>query len=198
MSRARLQWVDRERRLREHRLAGTSGPVRIGRHPSCEVCIDDPAVSRHHLLVTLIGDTWFVEAVSGAGAQFERTGRGSLRGRWSLTTGDRIHMAGFTLVYKDEDELDVRDTVSSDDRPRVVLTAKEQQVLECLCRPVLSGAGAPASNEEIRADLFLSADGVRSHLKSVYRKFGLTSGTAAQRRAQLVQRAIADGFVVPL
>ena len=78
---------------------------------------------------------------------------------------------------------------------RIELREREQDVLNELCKPVLESAGPPASNVEIADALFLSLDGVRSNLKSLYRKFGIRSGTPDQRRAQLVQRAIDEVYI---
>jgi DNA-binding CsgD family transcriptional regulator len=195
MTRARLWWIDSQRTVREHRLDATTGPIRVGRHPACEVCIDDSSVSRHHLLLTPVGETWFVEDVADGTTEFERRERAALLSRRSLLDGDRLYVGRLTLVYKDEDELELGDTEHAE-LSRVALTRGERSVLDQLCKPVIERTGPPASNKEIAAALFLSIDGVRSHLKSMYGKFGIAEGTAAQRRAALVRNAI-DGRYVP-
>ena len=190
MSRARLQWIDRERRLREFRLVAGE-PVRVGRHPSCDVVLEEASVSRHHLLLSLIGDTWFAENLSSHGTVVEAE---RLSGRRALSSGDRLRLGGAVVRFKEEDEVPVNITVPLGAR-RAALTAKEREVLVALARPVAARRGPPLSNEEIAAELVLSLDGVRSHLRSIYAKFDLTDGTPAQRRAALVQRALDEGYV---
>ncbi|WP_238431269.1 LuxR C-terminal-related transcriptional regulator [Streptomyces cavernae] len=56
------------------------------------------------------------------------------------------------------------------------LTAREQEVLERLSQMM--------STEEIAADLFLSVNTVKTHLKSIYRKLGATRRGEAVRRAR--------------
>jgi predicted component of type VI protein secretion system len=196
VSRARIVWTGPDRRRREHRLDAQEGAVRVGRHPSCEIWIDVRAVSRCHLLLTAVGDTWFVEDVSVAGAEHERRERTPLRSRRSLHSGDRLHVGGVVLTYADEDEPPLGDTVPHV-APRVPITAGEQAVLRELCRPALERDGPPASNQQVADALTLSVEGVRSHLKSMYGKFELARGTPGQRRIALVRRAIGDGYVFP-
>ena len=193
-----MQWLDRYRRVREYRLSG-SGPVRVGRNPSCEVCLDDLSVSRNHVLISLIGDTWFAENVSAHGTVVETDHQPlKLQGRYALSSGVRLRLGRSVITFKDEDEAPVHVTVPLDQRKlAAALTFKEREVLAALCRPVAERTGPPLSNDELAAGLNLSVDGVRSHLRSIYSKLELTAGTAAQRRAALVQLAIDEGYVSP-
>jgi DNA-binding CsgD family transcriptional regulator len=188
--------VDQDRRLREFRLAGAE-PVRIGRNPGCEVCLDDISVSRHHVLISLIGDTWFAENVSAHGTVVETDHRPiRLTGRYALSSGDRLRLGRTVVTFRDEDEAPVHVTVPLRERSlATALTLKEREVLIALCTPVARRTGPPLSNDELAAGLNLSIDGVRSHLRSIYSKLGLTEGTAAQRRTALVQLAIDEGYV---
>src|SRR4051794_20398589 len=124
MSRARLQWIDAERRLREFRLAGGE-PVRGGRHPSCDVVLEEPSGSRHHVLLSPIGDTWFAENLSAHGTTVDSA---RLAGRRVLTNGDRLRLGRLVVTFKDEDERSASVTVPVDAR-RIELTAKEREVL---------------------------------------------------------------------
>src|SRR5262249_61858882 len=99
VSRARVQWIDRYRRVREFRLEG-AGPVRIGRNPRCEVCLDDISVSRHHVLISLIGDTWFAENVSTHGTIVESDHPPTrLNGRHALSSGDRLRLGRSVVTF---------------------------------------------------------------------------------------------------
>jgi LuxR family maltose regulon positive regulatory protein len=61
------------------------------------------------------------------------------------------------------------------------LTNRERDVLRSLPRHL--------TNDEIARDLFVSVNTVKSHLRSIYRKLGVTS------RAQAVRRARALGLL---
>jgi DNA-binding CsgD family transcriptional regulator len=190
VSRARVTWVDRQRQVRELRLGGRAAPVQIGRSPRCDVCLDDASVSRHHVLLSPVGATWYAENVSAHGTLVDTA---PLLGRHALRHGDRLRMGNVVVTYKDEDEEAL--TVTAPLTVHVPLTAKEREVLVALCRPVLERTGPPPSNEELARSLVLSVDGVRSHLRSIYAKLALVEGTATQRRAALVALAIEQGYV---
>jgi hypothetical protein len=197
VSRARLQWEDRSRNARVFRLDGRAEPVRIGRNPRSDVCLDDISVSRHHVLLSPVGDTWFAENVSAHGTIVE-TDRAPapLLGRHALSHGDRLRVGKLVVTYKDEDEPVLTATAPiAAHGPEPALTSKEREVLVALCRPVAERSGPPPSNEELASGLHLSVDGVRSHLRSIYAKFDLLEGTATQRRAALIQLAIDEGYV---
>jgi DNA-binding CsgD family transcriptional regulator len=194
---ARITWVDHERHAHDHWLAPADGPVLVGRAPTCQLRISDPAVSRKHVLLTPVHDTWIAEDLShGVGTQLERGGqRLALRQRQALSDGDRLHIGGTVLAFKDAGQPSLDETRPGGLGERIDLREREQDVLNVLCRRVIDNAGPPASNTEIAAELFLSVEGVRSNLKSLYRKFGIDSGTPDQRRAVLVQRAIDEVYI---
>jgi DNA-binding CsgD family transcriptional regulator len=194
---ARITWVDPERHAHDHWLAPADGPVLVGRAPTCQLRLSDPTVSRRHLLLTPVHDTWIAEDVSrGSRTQLERGAqRLVLRQRQALSSGDRLHIGATVLTFKDVAQPAIDETRPGGLGDRVELRDRERDVLNVLCRPVIENTGPPASNTEIAAELYLSVEGVRSNLKSLYRKFGIASGTGDQRRAMLVQRAIDDVYI---
>ena len=71
----------------------------------------------------------------------------------------------------------------------VRLTDTQRAILIALCRPCV-GEGrfaTPASNSEIAAQVFLSVDAVKAHLRALYRKFGVDPLPHNQKRARLVE-----------
>jgi DNA-binding NarL/FixJ family response regulator len=63
-------------------------------------------------------------------------------------------------------------------------------VLEALCRPLDSAAyAAPASNQQIADELFLSVETVKGTLKALYERFALEALPQNQKRAALAARA---------
>jgi DNA-binding NarL/FixJ family response regulator len=73
-------------------------------------------------------------------------------------------------------------------------------VLVALCRPLLDpddGAAAPQSNGEIAAELTVSVEAVRSHMKHLFKLFEVPGLPQNRKRAELARRALAAGVVVP-
>jgi DNA-binding CsgD family transcriptional regulator len=198
---ARVQWVDRRRDLHQYALRADRGPVMVGRHPECGVCIADPTVSKHHALLSPLNDLWLVEDVGSKGGTAIVRGDHSetLRGRQTLRHGDRLAIGNTMLVYKDAKIVDRQDetTTSVDGGSEIVLTLSEQHVLGALCHPSATLTGSQASNAEIAERLVVSVETVRTHLKSIYMKLGVTEGTSGQRRSELVRRALREGRVTP-
>ena len=74
--------------------------------------------------------------------------------------------------------LDRHDATASAQRPGVVEPLTERE------RDVLNRAAHMLSTEEIAAELYVSANTVKTHLKSAYRKLGATRRSQAVHRAQ--------------
>lgn len=70
-------------------------------------------------------------------------------------------------------------------------------MLVALCRPYADADAfaAPATNQEIADELFLSVDTVKSHLRALFEKFALGDLPPNRKRAALVERALTLGIV---
>ncbi|HEY0276838.1 MAG TPA: hypothetical protein VGC32_01085 [Solirubrobacterales bacterium] len=79
----------------------------------------------------------------------------------------------------------------------LLLTDTQARILAALGRPVSEGAhfATPATNEEVADAVFLSVEAVKGHLRALYRKFGIEDLPAGERRARLVELAVAGGYV---
>jgi DNA-binding NarL/FixJ family response regulator len=76
------------------------------------------------------------------------------------------------------------------------VTEAQARVLVALCRPFAArGLGVPATNKEIAAELFLSVDAVKTHLRALFQNFGIEGLPQNQKRARLVKLALATGLV---
>src|ERR1700760_2934698 len=87
--------------------------------------------------------------------------------------------------------------MAADPPTDVLLTDTQARILAALSRPISEGNhfAAPATNEEIADAVFLSIDAVKGHLRTLYRKFGIEDLAAGERRARLVELAVAGGYV---
>ena len=79
----------------------------------------------------------------------------------------------------------------------VRLTDTQRAILTALCRPRADGNryATPATNQEIAAQVFLSVDAVKAHLRALYRKFGVEPLPHNQKRARLVELVIEGGLI---
>ena len=81
-------------------------------------------------------------------------------------------------------------------RPTVQLTDTQRRVLIALCRPLRDGGfGTPATNQQIAAEVFLSVDAVKMHLRALFAKFELADLPQNQKRAKLAERAFQSGEI---
>ena len=87
--------------------------------------------------------------------------------------------------------------MDADSPTDVRLTDTQLGILAALCRPIASGNtfATPATNQEIADEVFLSVDAVKGHLRTLYRKFGIEDLPHNQKRARLVELAIAGGYI---
>lgn len=194
MADATISWVRRDRPEQERvALPDDRGPLLVGRSPTAHVRVaGDAAVSRTHALLTPQNGAWLVEDLGSRGGTFllRDTERRRLDGRVGLHHGDELLVGRTTLRFRapvlpgGEDEL----TVLTE--PLVAtLTRRERDVLAALCGP-----GWP-TDAEIAAALVVSVETVRSHLGSLYGKFGLKPLPDRAKRPALVRRALEEGHV---
>jgi pSer/pThr/pTyr-binding forkhead associated (FHA) protein len=160
----------------------------------------DREVSRVHARLSCSDGVWFVEDAGSRGGTYVT--RGNQRFRVTrperLRHGDRIHIGRTALTFRDGSDalLEASEgTIDLDDAMSLEITDAERRVLEELCAERRHGRAGWPSNRDLARSLYLSEDTVRSHLKSLYRKFGLSGVDDRQRRAHLIERAIAEGHV---
>lgn len=72
---------------------------------------------------------------------------------------------------------------------RQSLTDTQRQILLALCRPCIgeNRYATPATNHDIAAEVFLSVDAVKAHLRTLYRKFDVEPLPHNQKRIRLVE-----------
>lgn len=119
-----------------------------------------------------------------------------ITGRQRLRDGDRIRVGRTLLAYKAAQATRVQETVAARDVPVVELTDTQRRVLVALCRPYRDGTfGTPATNQEIAAEVFLSVDAVKMHLRTLFGKFMLGDLPQGQKRARLAESALRSGVI---
>ena len=195
--RAFLQWRS-EGRLRVL-LLGDSPRVMIGRGEECEVPLtEDPEVSRAHAVLERIGGEWTLldDGISRNGSFVD--GKRVLS-RQRLADSSRLCVGSSELIYRSGAAPRAAATQSTGERPSGVYVSETQRrVLIALCRPVHESESATAAtNREIGAEVNLSVDAVKAHLKAMFENFGLSELPQNEKRARLVSTALVGGVVSP-
>jgi pSer/pThr/pTyr-binding forkhead associated (FHA) protein len=172
-------------------------PVLVGRDPGADVdvLLDwDPAVSGLHARLERDGAYWTLFDLSRNG---------------TFVNGGRV---GGARVLRDRDELRCGETILTYRNPRTPadggtrplqqpagppLTDAQRRVLVELCRPYKGrpAFAQPAGNEAIAEALVVSREAVKTHLRTLYEKFGLEDVPQGAKRVRLVERVLGDRVV---
>jgi pSer/pThr/pTyr-binding forkhead associated (FHA) protein len=188
---------DAEGRLAVVALPSGAGRLLVGRTESSAVPVPwDARVSRVHAWLEPVGDEWVVEdqglSRNGTFVNEER-----VHGRRRLRDGDVVRVGHTRLVFRRavaDGEPTYPDGETGDVFLRT-LSPTQRRVVEALVRP-LSGpwaVGPPATNETIAAEVHLSVDAVKGHLRTLYRRFGLDGLPQNQKRGRLAALLRAGG-----
>jgi hypothetical protein len=183
-------------RLDEDRLV-------IGRMPGSELEISwDPRVSGVHAYLERRGIAWVLEddglSRNGTFINGER-----LRGQRTLRDGDVITVGDTAIGYRLPQDQPLNVTVTTPTAAPPEVSDAQRRVLVALCRPLAresvtpGHASAPATNEQISAELFLSLSAVKGHLRLLFGRFGLDEAPQNQKRLLLAERALQSMAVRP-
>lgn len=172
--------------------------VTLGRRPSADLPLEwDEEVSRLHAELVRKGEDWTLTddglSMNGSFVNGE-----PVRGHRRLRDGDSIRVGGTVLVFRNPKDHESKATTPSDELRTIVnLSDAQRRVLVALCRPFRESVAfvTPPSNEQVAAELFLSVDAVKKHLRTLFEKFGVSHLPQNEKRARLVERAFAGGFI---
>jgi pSer/pThr/pTyr-binding forkhead associated (FHA) protein len=193
-----LVFRDDQNQQRIFVLAGREERIVLGRSPAADVALTwDDQVSRVHAELWRISAEWTLidDGLSMNGSSVNGS---VVHGRRRLHDGDTLRLGNTVLLFRDPGEADARTTTPAGaDSPSVTLTDTQRRVLIALCRPFRDSTSfvAPATNEQIAAEVFLSVDAVKKHMRALFEKFGVEQLPQYEKRARLVERAFAGGFI---
>ena len=181
-------------------LGEERSPLVIGRSTTSDVSLPwDDRVSRTHAQLARVGREWSVED-QGLSRNGTFVNEVRVAGRRRLREGDVMRVGHTVIAFHAPAAHATRPTV-----PEPGLAAAsppspaQQRVLEALCRPCLAAGGPhpPASNEQIGAELHLSVDAVKAHLRQLFRRYEIEHLPQIQKRTALVRIALASGILQP-
>jgi FHA domain len=163
----------------------------VGSSRESDLVVDDPSVSRTHLLLEQLGGAWFIEDLGSRNGTYLNGQR--ITRRRVVRPGDEIRLGVARVVLRGVVSGGGPATSVVDEPP--VLTRRERDVLVTLCQPLLAGDPftEPASIREIAAALFVSDAAVKQHLANLFDKFAIVEGD--RRRLRLANAALSSGAV---
>jgi pSer/pThr/pTyr-binding forkhead associated (FHA) protein len=181
-------------------LPDDGSEVPIGRGPDRGLRLGwDPEVSRVHAVLGPVGGAWTIvdDGLSSNGT-FVNGAR--VMGRRRLDDGDAVACGSVMLQFRNPESASQPATVRvrRDATDPSGLSPAQRRVLVALCRPLRDTPyGSPATNKDIAAELNLSVDAVKTHLRNVAGLLGVDQLPQNQKRAQLAWKALSSGVVTP-
>jgi pSer/pThr/pTyr-binding forkhead associated (FHA) protein len=171
----------------------------IGRGPACDVCLAwDAEVSRVHAKLERLGGDWTVAdenlSRNGTFLNGER-----LHGRRPMRSGDVIRCGATELGFRAPLGELAETAPPRTQAPAVELSPAQRRVLVALCRPYVPSNAfpRPATNRQIADELVLSEAAVKTHLRTLFARFGVEQLPHNSKRARLVELALSAGAVSP-
>jgi DNA-binding CsgD family transcriptional regulator len=157
----------------------------------------DAEVSRAHAQLERVGSQWAVVddglSRNGTFVNGER-----LHGRRRLAHGDVLRCGDTVLLFRAP--LAASDvTVAAGNAPPPVISDAQRRVLIALCRPFRDGGAfaTPASNQQIAAELVVSTEAVKTHVRALFQRLGVEDLPQHHKRVRLVELAFQHGLVTP-
>jgi pSer/pThr/pTyr-binding forkhead associated (FHA) protein len=172
----------------------------IGRADAADLRLDfDPEVSWVHAELERAGGEWLVidDGLSANGT-FVNGERVVARRR--LRDGDALRFGSTLVVFRAPGEAPSEETVRTGDVPDASsVTEAQKRVLVALCRPFREGSefGTPATNKQIAAEVFLSVNAVKAHLRALFDRFEIGELPQNKKRVRLAELAMRTGVVAP-
>ena len=172
--------------------------ITIGRDPHADVSLgSDGEVSGIHAEVERTGSAWAIvdDGLSRNGTYLNGE---RVHGRRRLRDGDMLRVGKTIIAFRCPGINHTDTTMPSGTQVTVAsLSETQRRVLNALCRPFKDAAGfaTPATNQQIATEMYLSIDAVKTHMRVLFRKFGVEELPQNQKRARLVELAFQSGLI---
>jgi pSer/pThr/pTyr-binding forkhead associated (FHA) protein len=162
----------------------------------------DEEVSALHAQIEVVGGecTLLDDGLSRNGSF---VGEQRVHGRRLLRDGDTLRFGRTRVLFRrpgEGGESAPEATVVATEVPAAATVSPGQRrVLVALCRPFKDGSSfaTPPTNQAIAAELHLSVDAVKTHMRALFEKLGVEDLPQNQKRLALVERALQSGVIAP-
>jgi pSer/pThr/pTyr-binding forkhead associated (FHA) protein len=170
----------------------------VGRGTSADLRLDwDAEVSALHARIEVVrGECTLLDDGLSRNGSF--VGEQRVDGRRRLRDGEVLRFGRTTVLFRRPGESAPEATVAAGQTPgAATISPGQRRVLLALCRPFKDGSpfATPATNQEIAAELHLSVDAVKTHMRALFEKLEVADLPQNQKRAALVERALQSGAV---
>lgn len=176
-------------------LALATDRVSVGRGESNDVALTwDAEVSRLHAELERIAGQWTISD-DGLSRNGTYVGGARISGRVRLRDGDLLQLGRTIVAFCDPAAESTQDHTRAGEPPPE-LTAAQRRLLIALARPFKHGGiAAPATNQQIGAELHLSVDAIKAQLRALYAHIGIDDLPQQQKRQRLVAVALERGLI---
>ncbi|HEX5763780.1 MAG TPA: FHA domain-containing protein [Solirubrobacterales bacterium] len=170
----------------------------IGRGGSADLRLDwDEEVSALHAQIEVVRDecTLLDDGLSRNGSF---VGEERVDGRRRLRDGDTLRFGRTRVLFRRPGEGAPEATVAAGQIPAAAtISPGQRRVLLALCRPFKeeSPFATPATNQAIAAELHLSVDAVKTHMRALFEKLEVEDLPQNRKRLALVERALQSGVI---
>jgi pSer/pThr/pTyr-binding forkhead associated (FHA) protein len=170
----------------------------VGRGESADLRLDwDEEVSALHAQIEVVRDecTLLDDGLSRNGSF---VGEERVDGRRRLRDGDTLRFGRTTVLFRRPGESAPEATVAASEVPAAATVSPGQRrVLVALCGPFKDGTAfaTPPTNQAIAAELHLSVDAVKTHMRALFEKLGVEDLPQNRKRVALAERALQSGVV---
>ena len=179
-------------------LPAARDTLSLGRDATADVPLPwDGKVSRLHATLERAGDAWTIAddglSRNGTFVNLER-----VVGRRRLRADDVVRVGDTDIVFHESGGVTGEETSLAQE---VLLTTDlskmQRKVLVALCRPLHVGGpyAAPATNQDIADEVFLTVVAVKTHLRTLFAKFDLQDLPQNRKRAALAEAALRSGSI---
>ena len=165
----------------------------VGRGEAADLRLDwDPEISALHAQIEVVrGECTLLDDGLSRNGSF--VGEQRVDGRRRLRDGDVLRFGRTTVLFRRPAESAPEATVAAGQVPAgATVSPGQRRVLLALCRPFKdeSPFATPATNQAIAAELQLSVDAVKTHLRALFEKFGVEELPQNQKRVALAEREL--------
>ncbi|MGC1853058.1 MAG: FHA domain-containing protein [Solirubrobacterales bacterium] len=170
----------------------------VGRGESANLRLDwDEEVSALHAQIEVVRDecTLLDDGLSRNGSF---VGEQRVDGRRRLRDGETLRFGRTTVLFRRPGEGAPEATVAASQvQAGATVSPAQRRVLLALCRPFKDEAAfaTPATNQAIAAELHLSVDAVKTHMRALFEKLGVEDLPQNRKRVALVERALQSGVI---
>ncbi len=175
----------------------------VGRGEAAGLQLDwDEEVSALHAQIEVVGGecTLLDDGLSRNGSF---VGEQRVHGRRLLRDGDTLRFGRTRVLFRRPGEgggsAPEATVVATEVPAAATVSPGQRRVLVALCRPFKDGSSfaTPPTNQAIAAELHLSVDAVKTHMRALFEKLGVEDLPQNRKRVALVERALQSGVVAP-